>query len=103
MICMALLALDGIGLLSLCGEFGPKLLDMNRLTKSFLYFVFGPLAIYLLQYFIILSYMACLIGLLDWMDLLCFSYTIVITAVCLMFIGLLSSSTLIKKYALGQK
>lgn len=194
MIIMAFIALAGIGLLSLYGEFGPKLLDMNRLAKYFQYFVFGllamrykdlyekamnnewlkaagilsffvllfiinqvsmpapvfhalrdlvlrylgtfvvvsffvcrkevfdtgsrtnklltsigrkSLAIYLLQYFFIPSFMAWP----EWiagMDgftvhVISFAYTIVITAVCLSFIELLSNSTLIKKYALGQK
>lgn len=38
------LALAGIVLLSVYGEFGPKLLDLNRLTKYFQFFVMGVLA-----------------------------------------------------------
>lgn len=194
MICMALLALVGIGLLSIYGEFGPKMLDMNRLTKYFQYFVFGlfamryrecyertmknewfkagaiiaffsllftinqvswptpvfhllrdivlrylgtfivisffvckaamfdtdtrwngiirligqkSLAIYLLQYFFIPCFMAWpewIAGLDSFtVHVISFAYTIVITAVCMLFIEVLSNSNVIKKYALGQK
>ena len=44
MIIMVVLAIIGIGVLSLYGEFGPKLLDMNRLTKYFQFFLFGLIA-----------------------------------------------------------
>ena len=191
---VAMLAAAGIGLLSLYGEFGPKLIDMNRLTKYFQYFVFGllamrykdiyertmrnellkalsifaffgllftinwqmwptpvfhllrdlimrylgtfivvswfvchaelfnsetkinkmimkigqcSLAIYLLQYFFIPSFMAWpewIAGLDGFtVHVISFALTVVITAVCLLFIELLSNSRLVKKYALGQK
>lgn len=42
---LAVLAVMGIGLLSIFGgDFGPAIVDMNRLTKYFQYFVMGVLA-----------------------------------------------------------
>ena len=42
---LAMLAVTGIGLLSVFGgDFGPAVVDMNRLTKYFQYFVMGVLA-----------------------------------------------------------
>lgn len=39
---LAVLAVRGIGLLSIFGgDFGPAIVDMNRLTKYFQYFVMG--------------------------------------------------------------
>lgn len=194
MVIVAILAIVGIGLLSLYGEFGPKLLDMNRLTKYFQYFVFGllamrynelykktmhnewikagaivlffvllfminnpiwpqlvfhllrdlvlrylgtfvvvsffvcnssyfdkenrinklivligknSLAIYLLQYFFIPSFMAypTWVAGLDGFTVhaISFGYTVIITAVCLLFIEFISNSKIAGKYALGRK
>ena len=65
------------------------------------------LAIYLLQYFFIPSFMAWpewIAGLDGFtVHVISFALTVVITAVCLLFIELLSNSRLVKKYALGQK
>lgn len=192
LICVALM---GIGLLSVFGaDFGPVVVDLNRLTKYFQYFVMGvlamkyrtsyeklmhneplkavaligffallftvnnaiwprpvfhllrdivlrylgtfvviswfvnhteafnvdsrinrlildigkkSLAIYLLQYFFIPDFNAYTTW-LSGMDgftvhVISFAYTVVIVAVCYVFISLLSNSMLIKKFVLGQK
>ena len=194
MVILAVFALLCIGLLSIYGKFGPALLDINRLTKYFQYFVFGllamrykniyertmhnewlkamcvlgffallftinrpiwpasafhvlrdiilrylgtfvvvsffvcnkhffdadtrinriisvigkkSLAIYLLQYFFIPSF-------LSWSDVLTrldgftihiisIAYTIVITAICLLFVSMLSNSNVVRRLVLGQK
>ena len=188
------LAILGIGFLSVVGEYGPKLLDLNRLTKYFQFFAMGvlamkyrtsyeklmhneplkavaligffallftvnnaiwprpvfhllrdivlrylgtfvviswfvnhteafnvdsrinrlildigkkSLAIYLLQYFFIPDFNAYTTW-LSGMDgftvhVISFAYTVVIIAICYVFISLLSNSMLIKKYVLGQK
>ena len=193
---IAIIALSilGIAFLSIVGEYGPKLLDLNRLTKYFQFFAIGvlamkyrtsyeklmhfeplkaialigffallftvnfdiwprpvfhflrdivlrylgtfvvvswfvnhteafnvdsrinrlildigkkSLAIYLLQYFFIPDFNAYTTW-LSGMDgftvhVISFAYTVVIVAVCYVFISLLSNSTMIKKYVLGQK
>lgn len=43
-IILVLLALAGVAFLSVVGDCGPKLLDLNRLTKYFQFFVLGVLA-----------------------------------------------------------
>lgn len=67
----------------------------------------SSLAIYLLQYFFMpdfSAYSGWLAG-LDWLSisLISFVYTCFITAICLVFIELLSESHFIKKYILGQR
>jgi len=191
---LLILAFAGVGILSVYGEMGPKLIDLNHLTKYFQYFVFGILAmnykpkfeslihndmvktiaillffilliltgfdikptsfhhllrdvvlrylgtfvvisffvcnaitfdkdnkinriimsvgrkslpIYLLQYFFIPHFAP----IPEWMKdldkfnvhIISFSYTVLITGVCLLFITLLSNSNVVKKYVLGQK
>lgn len=193
---IAIIALSilGIAFLSVAGEYGPKLLDLNRLTKYFQFFAMGvlamkycenyerimhsdvlkalallgffailftinydiypgavfhflrdiilrylgtfiviswfvchsdmfgmntktnrvvmdigknSLAIYLLQYFFIpdfKAYTSWLAGMDGFtVHVISSAYTVVIVAVCYVFISLLSNSTLIKKYVLGQK
>ena len=195
MVVLICIALMGIGLLSIFGgDFGLAVIDMNRLTKYFQYFVMGvlamrhkelfektmrnewlkavaiisffallfvinnpvctspvfhllrdivlrylgtfvviswfvnhteafnvdlrinrlildigkkSLAIYLLQYFFIPDFNAYTTW-LSGMDgftvhVISFAYTVVIVAVCYVFISLLSNSMLIKKFVLGQK
>ena len=188
------LSLAGVAFLSVVGEWGPKLLDLNRLTKYFQFFAMGilamkyrnsyerimhnnmlkalsllgffailftvnydvwpgaifhllrdiilrylgtfivvswfvchsekfdgdtkinrvildigkkSLAIYLLQYFFIpdfKSYTTWLAGMDGFtVHVISFAYTVVIVSICYVFISLLSNSTLIKKYVLGQK
>lgn len=188
------LSLAGVAYLSVVGQWGPKLLDLNRLTKYYQFFAMGilamkyrnsyerimhdeplkavaligfftllftvnfdiwpmpmfhllrdivlryfgtfvvvswfvnhsevfnvdsrtnklilgigkkSLAIYLLQYFFIPDFNAYATW-LSGMDgftvhVISFAYTVVIVAVCYVFISLLSNSMLIKKYVLGQK
>ncbi len=43
-IVLVIVALAGIAFLSVFGDYGPKLLDLNRLTKYFQFFVVGVLA-----------------------------------------------------------
>ena len=65
------------------------------------------LPIYLLQYFFIPHFAP----IPEWMKdldkfnvhIISFSYTVLITGVCLLFITLLSNSNVVKKYVLGQK
>ena len=188
------ISLVGVAFLSVVGEMGPKLLDLNRITKYFQFFAMGilamkykenyerimyndflktlsllgffailftvnydiwpgvifhllrdivlrylgtfivvswfvchsekfdvytkinriildigkkSLAIYLLQYFFIpdfKSYTTWLAGMDGFtVHVISFAYTVVIVSICYVFISLLSNSTLIKKYVLGQK
>lgn len=67
----------------------------------------NSLAIYLLQYFFMPDFSAYpewLQG-LDWLSnyAICFVYTVFITAICMIFIELLSNSLIVKKYVLGKK
>lgn len=67
----------------------------------------NSLAIYLLQYFF-LPDLKTFPKLIEGMDAVCvhifsFMYAIIITIVCLIFIELLSNSTLIRKYVLGRR
>lgn len=195
MVMLAVIALAGIGLLSVFGgDLGPSVIDMNRLTKYFQYFVFGllamrhkdiyertmrnewlkalsivaffgllftinwpiwptlvfhllrdlilrylgtfivvswfvcnadlfnrearinklilkigkcSLAIYLLQYFFIPSFKAWpewIAGLDGFtVHVISIAYTVIIVAVCYVFISFLSNSIFIKKYVIGQK
>ena len=191
---LLVLSFVGVGFLSACGEVGPKLIDLNHLTKYFQYFVFGILAMnykpqfeslmhndmaktisillffvililmgydikptsfhhllrdVILRYlgtFVVISFFVCHANCFDsenrinkivlyigraslpiyllqyffiphfapipmWMKeldkinvhILSFSYTLLITGVCLLFITLLSNSNVVKKYVLGQK
>lgn len=43
-VALVILALGGVVFLSIVGDYGPKLLDLNRLTKYFQFFVVGVLA-----------------------------------------------------------
>ena len=65
------------------------------------------LAIYLLQYFFIPSFMAFpnWVSGLDQMTVhvISLGYTVIITAICMCFISLLGNSRYVKKYVLGQK
>ena len=65
------------------------------------------LAIYLLQYFFIPSFMAFTnwVSGLDQMTVHVISLgnTVIITAICMCFISLLGNSRYVKKYVLGQK
>lgn len=55
-IVLVLVALAGVGFLSVFGDWGPKLLDLNRLTKYFQFFVIGVLAMKYKHTFIQLSH-----------------------------------------------
>lgn len=67
----------------------------------------NSLAIYLLQYFFMPDFSGYPQWLksLDWLSIyaISFGYTVFITALCMLFIYLLSNSTFVKKYALGKK
>lgn len=67
----------------------------------------NSLAIYLMQYFFMpdfSAYSAWLQG-LDWLSVyaISFAYTLFISALCMIFIKLLSNSVFVKKYVLGKK
>ena len=67
----------------------------------------NSLAIYLLQYFFMPDFSAYseLMQGVDWLSnyMICFVYTVFITAICMIFIELLSNSMIVKKYVLGKK
>lgn len=67
----------------------------------------NSLAIYLLQYFFMPDFSAYPVWLqgLDWVSVyaISFAYTVFITAICMIFIELLSNSMIVKKYVLGKK
>lgn len=54
-IVLILVALAGVGFLSVFGDWGPKLLDLNRLTKYFQFFVIGVLAMKYKNTYILLT------------------------------------------------
>ena len=79
----------------------------TRLNKLILKIGQNSLAIYLLQYFFMPDFSAFpewLQG-LDWLSTyaISFAYTVFITALCLVFIELLSNSVFVKKYVLGKR
>lgn len=79
----------------------------TRLNKRILKIGQNSLAIYLLQYFFMPDFSAFpewFKG-LDWLSIyaISFTYTIFITALCMVFIELLSNSVFVKKYVLGKK
>lgn len=79
----------------------------NKLNSLILKIGQNSLAIYLLQYFFMPNltvYPKWLDG-FDWLSIyvICFVYTVFITALCMIFIELLSNSILVKKYILGRK
>jgi len=79
----------------------------TRLNKLILKIGQNSLAIYLLQYFFMPDFSAFpewLQG-LDWLSIyaISFIYTVFITALCMVFIELLSNSVFVKKYVLGKK
>lgn len=67
----------------------------------------NSLAIYLLQYFFMPDFLTFPVWLqgLDWLSTyaISFAYTIFITAMCMIFIELLSNSVFVKRYLLGSK
>ena len=79
----------------------------TRLNKLILKIGQNSLAIYLLQYFFMPDFSAFPTWLegLDWLSIyaISFAYTIFITALCMVFIELLSNSVFVKKYLLGKK
>ena len=46
MVVLGIIALIGVCLLSICGEIGPQIIDMNHLTKYFQYFIVGLYAMH---------------------------------------------------------
>ena len=79
----------------------------NKINRIILSVGRKSLPIYLLQYFFIPHF----VPIPEWMKeldkvnvhIISFSYTVLITSVCLLFITLLSNSNVVKKYVLGQK
>ena len=75
-------------------------------TVLFPYF-YSFVTIYLLQYFFMPNFSAFSVWLqgLDWLSnyAICFVYTVFITALCMVFIELLSNSIFVKRYVLGKK
>lgn len=79
----------------------------TRLNKLILKIGQNSLAIYLLQYFFMPNFSAFPMWLqsLDWLSIyvISFAYTVIITALCMVFIELFYNSLFVKKYFLGQK
>lgn len=79
----------------------------SRLNKLILKIGRNSLAIYLLQYFFMPDFSAFSAWRegLDWLSIYAigFAYTVFITALCMVFIELLSNSVFVKKYILGSK
>lgn len=79
----------------------------TRINKAILKIGQCSLAIYLLQYFFIPSFMAFpnWVSGLDQMTVhvISLGYTVIITAICMCFISLLGNSRYVKNYVLGQK
>ena len=79
----------------------------TRLNRLIMKIGQNSLAIYLLQYFFMPDFSAFPVWLqgLDWLSIyvISFVYTIFITALCMVFIELLSNSVFVKRYVLGKK
>lgn len=79
----------------------------TRINKAIMKIGQCSLAIYLLQYFFIPSFMAFpnWVSGLDQITVhvISLGYTVIITAICMCFISLLGNSRYVKKYVLGQK